>query len=294
MSGARLEPREIARLKERSDAAGLARLGAHAALLAATGTAIAISAGGAWLVPALLCHGVVQVALFAPLHECTHRTAFRSRRLNDWGARVLGAIHVLPAGFFRHFHLAHHRFTQDPARDPELAGPKPQSRAAYLVHASGLPYWRDRVAELVRHACGRVDETFVAERGRAHVTREARIHLALYAGVAALSLGLGWSGPLLLWLLPALLGQPFLRLYLLAEHGLCPQDGGPLATTRSVATRAPLRLLMWNMPYHAEHHAYPNVPSQALPALHARLAGRLEVAAPGYAAFHREYLRAIG
>ena len=50
---------------------------------------------------------------------------------------------------------------------------------------------------------------------------------------------------------------------------------------------------MWNMPYHAEHHAYPGVPFHALPALHARLGGRVRVAGQGYTAFHRTYLRAL-
>ena len=38
-------------------------------------------------------------------------------------ARACGLLLVLPADYFRAFHLRHHRFTQDPARDPELAPP---------------------------------------------------------------------------------------------------------------------------------------------------------------------------
>ena len=32
---------------------------------------------------------------------------------------------------------------------------------------------------------------------------------------------------------------------------------------------------MWNMPYHAEHHAYPSVPFHALPQLHKALDSEL-------------------
>jgi fatty acid desaturase len=45
-----------------------------------------------------------------------------------------------------------------------------------------------------------------------------------------------------------------------------------------------VRLFAWNMPYHAEHHAYPAVPFHALPALHARVQGRVEHVEPGYVA----------
>ena len=45
---------------------------------------------------------------------------------------------------------------------------------------------------------------------------------------------------------------------------------------------------MWNMPYHAEHHAAPGVPYHALPALHEELKPRLEHVSLGYWAFHKE------
>ncbi len=73
----------LRRLSRRSDARGLAQLGGHLIVLAATGAAIAWAGTTWWLVPALVVHGVVLIFLFSPLHECVHRTAFASRALND-------------------------------------------------------------------------------------------------------------------------------------------------------------------------------------------------------------------
>ena len=86
-----------------------------------------------------------------------------------------------------------------------------------------------------------------------------------------------------------LLGQPFLRAYLLAEHTGLPSGGGFLGEHAHDATGAPLRFLAWNMPFHAEHHAYPGVPFHALPELHARERAKLKAVSPGYLAFHREW-----
>ena len=115
--------------------------------------------------------------------------------------------------------------------------------------------------------------------------------LALYAAAAA-SLFLT---PLLLWvwLLPVLLGQPVLRLYLLAEHGRCPFVADMLQNTRTTFTNRLVRFLAWNMPFHAEHHAFPAVPFHRLPALHAELAPHLKSVSPGYRAFTRRYLRSL-
>jgi hypothetical protein len=59
------------------------------------------------------------------------------------------------------------------------------------------------------------------------------------------------------WLLPSLLGQPFLRFYLIAEHNGCKTGENMLNNTRTTVTYWWYRRLAWNMPYHAEHHAYP-------------------------------------
>ena len=36
-----------------------------------------------FLIPAMALQGVAIVTLFAPMHECVHRTAFASRAAND-------------------------------------------------------------------------------------------------------------------------------------------------------------------------------------------------------------------
>jgi fatty acid desaturase len=64
---------------------------------------------------------------------------------------------------------------------------------------------------------------------------------------------------------PLLVGQGFLRPYLLAEHTACAFTRDCLENTRTTLTLWLVRLFAWNMPYHAEHHAYPAVPFHARP-----------------------------
>ena len=92
---------------------------------------------------------------------------------------------------------------------------------------------------------------------------------------------------------PAVLGQPALRLYLLAEHTGCPFVPDMLRNSRTTRSNWLARRLAWNMPYHAEHHAYPALPFHALPAAHNLLKDRIEVQASGYAAAHRDILAYI-
>jgi fatty acid desaturase len=242
----------------------------------------------------LILHGIVLVFLFCALHECIHRTAFASRPLNDAVAWVCGALLVLPPNYFRLFHFAHHRYTQDRARDPELAVPAPATPAAYWWRVSGLPYWRERLQTTLRHAfTGRVAEPFVPPARAAEVVREARILWGCYLGIAAVSLYLQRADVLIYWIVPVLLGQPFLRLFLLAEHTGCAFDDDMLANTRTTYTNAAVLLLTWRMPYHAEHHSFPSVPFHRLARVNAMLPAARRVTAPGYLALHRTLWRQL-
>lgn len=280
-------------LSRRSDTKGVLQLAGHCGALAATATLVALTTESLWIGPALVAHGIVLSFLFAPLHETVHRTAFRSRWLNDAVAWICGAVLVLPPRYFRAFHFAHHRHTQNPACDPELVRAKPTGWREYLGHVSALPYWRERITTLFRHARGRVSEDFIPPRERPAVVREARVVLALYAAVALASVASGTWIAVVYWVVPALLGQPALRLYLLAEHTGCPMVPDMLKNSRTTLTPWPLRRLAWNMPYHAEHHAHPALPFHALPAAHHALAPRIAIQAPGYIAVHRDIVGAF-
>jgi fatty acid desaturase len=52
----------------------------------------------------------------------------------------------------------------------------------------------------------------------------------------------------------------FLAWYITCEHRGLPQAGTVLERTRSLETPGWVRWLIWNMPYHAEHHGWPAVP----------------------------------
>ena len=125
--------------------------------------------------------------LFAPLHEAVHRTAFRSRRLNDAVAWIAGLVLLLPPNWFRAFHFAHHRYTQIEGRDPELELKRVETWPDYLIHLSGWRSWKGAVELLLRNASGRAAAPFVPKHLEPRLVREARIMLAVYAAIAALS-----------------------------------------------------------------------------------------------------------
>jgi len=285
---AKLSAKQRAKLLERSDIAGLRHLAVHIGAIAVCTALIVLGVPFQPLV--MLIQGILIVFLFTTLHETVHNTPFRSEYLNVWVGRICGFLIFLGPKWFQYFHLAHHRYTHAPGKDPELASPKPGTVWQYFKYLSGIPDLTDRICALFRNAIWKNHDEFVPRRGKNRVIKEARIQLALYVGLIGLSM---WANSITLvfvWLLPILLGGPFLRAYLLAEHARCPHVASMLENTRTTYTNSLVRFLAWNMPYHVEHHSYPAVPFHKLPEFHKHINEHIVHIENGYLRFNKHYL----
>ncbi len=281
-------------LRARSNAQGAARLAIHLLCLGAAGAWVALAADW-WTVPAVLALGLTQAALFAPVHETMHQTAFASRRANAVVGWLAAAPSLLNSHFYTAFHLAHHRHTQIPGLDPELLAPAPVTLSRYTARVLGVPYWQLR-ARVIRDSWRGDLSTYpyVAPAAAPVIIRSVRAMSAAMAGGALLSaLAFGWKAPFLFWVLPQLAGQIPLRAYLLVEHTGCTGDRNGLTNTRTTLTNPLVRLLMWNMPFHAEHHLYPSIPFHRLPAAHRAIRARLGFVQRGHARWNLAYVRAL-
>lgn len=273
-------------LTARLDRPGIVRLAVHGGLVILLGALIAARIP---LWPLLvLPQGILIVFCFTPLHETIHETAFRTAWLNRAVAAMAGFLILLPPAWFRYFHFAHHRHTHDPENDPELMAPKPETVSQYLRYLSGGPYWIGMGRLVATNAAGRNRDGFVPEKSRGKVVAEARLFLIGYAVLLAASLAIQSALLLWVWIVPVLVGQPFLRAYLLAEHALCPHVANMLENTRTTFTNRLVRFVAWNMPYHSEHHSYPAVPFHRLPRFHEIVAENLGTTERGYVRFHRK------
>ena len=288
---ASLSAEERSVLTEKADAPELLRIGIHGGTVLLLGALIATGIPYWWLL--LLPQGVLIVFLFTTLHETIHETAFRTPWLNRAIAAVSGFLLLLPPAWFRFFHFAHHRHTHDPDNDPELMSPKPETVWQYLKYLSGVPYWTGMAKVVATNAAGRNADEFVPAKGRDKVTVEARWFVAGYAAITIASAAMGTTAALWAWIVPALVGQPFLRAYLLAEHTRCPHVANMLENTRTTFTTRIVRFVAWNMPYHAEHHSYPAVPFHQLPRFHRIVAEHLRSTERGYVRFHRKLVGSL-
>lgn len=281
----RISARELLPLSAKRDLPGILRAAGHLGAIAIVGTAL-LNAVGTWrMLPLTLLQGYLIAFLFNALHEMAHHTAFRTRAFSYALGHLAGFAILLPYEYYRAFHWDHHRHTNDPANDPELARPLPTSLPRLAWFLTGLPTWIDRVRMLMTHGIrGQVTKRWVPENKRGLIRKEARFYLAAYAAIICLSIATRSMAAVWFWVIPVMVGQWFIRPYLLAEHTGCAHNSNMLENTRTTYTNAFVRFFAWNMPYHVEHHAYPAVPFHALPQLNKVLAAHIINTENSYAA----------
>lgn len=281
-------PAEIkTHLTETSNWIGIRQLVLHLSVLTLLALWVAFGVWG-WRI-GFLGLGIAWVFLFTLQHECTHDTPFKSKWINTCVGHVCAAVLVQPFLWFRYFHMAHHRHTNIPGKDPELHGDeKPESWGAFVWHLSTLGYWHAKIQTLWSNAMGHVTDSYIPDRAIPKIRREARALWMLY--LLVLTAMLAYPVIFWIWLGPILVGFPVLRLYLLAEHGRCQKVSNMFKNTRTTRTTRLVRALTWNMPYHVEHHVFPTVPFHKLPTLHAYTQAHIQHLDHGYAAFAKSYV----
>jgi len=286
-------------LSARSDLKGWLQTGSHLGAIGVTTAGLALSPyslPALWL-PILLLHGVLINCLYAGLHECSHWTAFRTKRLNDGFGHLFGFVTLNPFLTDRWSHFAHHRATHDPLRDPELIGTKPYTTSRYLWDLAGVSFWARRIRAILRTACALdLNEAYwLTDAQSRWVVREARIHIAFWVLIGALSLGLASWAAVIFWLAPLLATKVLHQLQNTGEHTGLEHQPDTFRNTRTLIGPAPMRWLVWNMSYHTAHHCFPGVPFHALPALHREIERGLDhpVPARGYLEAQRDILAAL-
>lgn len=290
-------------LLKRSDRPGLWRFALIYPLFLTTAVALIYTwdQSWAWWVPLLLLFGTWVCSLFACEHEAVHNTAFKTPTYNRITAFLAGLSYGYAPTMFRNFHFTHHLYTHQPGLDPEISigrHPMPsvvEALPSYLAWLSGLPFFVFRFFMLVAGALGMPELLrqqvfpFFEPNDRWKLWVESVLILAVHGVLLywAMYVDARFWG----WFAGQLVGSALLASYTAAEHNGLDHEGTILDRTRSLRANPAVRWLMWNMNYHAEHHAYPAVPFYALPQLHQHLKNELAHQDLNHAAFHAQVFR---
>ena len=271
-------PEEMAAIRARSDVTGLLCV-AHAWIVIGAAMALyALWPNPPTFVAAVLLIGSRQLGLAILMHDGAHGVLTRTKRWNDPVSQWLCAYPVFADTIpYRHYHLAHHRLTQQPD-DPDLvlSAPFPITKASFrrkmIRDITGQTGFKQRRAQ-IKAALGKPGEPFVAR----FATFRRKLGGPLIANAALLTLLSVFGKPhyyLMFWILPLLTWQQVItRIRNIAEHAVVPDDNDVMRNARTTYASFLERAFVapyW-VNYHVDHHMLMYVPCYNLPKLHALL-----------------------
>jgi MocE subfamily Rieske [2Fe-2S] domain protein len=221
---------------------------------------------------------VIYSALYASTsdsrwHESGHGTAFKTDWMNNALYEIASFMVMRESVVWRWSHNRHHSDTIIVGRDPEIAVPRPPSLKRFITTFLNLPTYRGYFPTVLIHCAGHMragEKTFIPSTEFHRVYRNARIYVAIYAMVIALSIYERSVLPLMLVGFTNFFGTWLMPIYGYTQHaGLAENVLDHRLNCRTVYMNPVHRYLYWNMNYHVEHHMFPLVPYHALPRLHA-------------------------
>jgi fatty acid desaturase len=237
----------------------------------AIGAIFAVAA--AWPNPVTVVLAIIllagrQLGLSVLMHDCGHRTLFRSAFLNDFVGQWFCALPVLnDQPSYARGHLEHHRRAGSP-EDPDLPNYQayPISRESFrrkvirdLTGQTGLKL----ITYIVRRASG----VLSAEKRAASwpFVQQLAVQFILFLTLA--TFGIGWT--YLLWTIAYLtVFMLIVRIRQVAEHAAVPDRFNPDVRQNTRTVDAPWWQRMIFAPfgvnYHMEHHFMASVPCYKL------------------------------
>lgn len=230
------------------------------------------------IVLAVILLGGRQLGLSVLMHECGHRTLFRTAKLNDVIGQWLCALPVMnDQPSYARGHLEHHR-KAGTVDDPDLPN--------YQAYPVSRDSFRRKMLRDLTGQTGFKLMGYIFRGASGAISREKRdsalpflqqlgVQLALFTVLNAF--GIGWT--YLLWAVAYLSVFMFIiRVRQVAEHAAVPDlfDPDPRMNTRTVDAPWWQRLVFApnGVNYHMEHHFMASVPCYRLRALREHLRNR--------------------
>jgi fatty acid desaturase len=269
---------ELARVRARSDIKGLWCVFHAWAVIGASMALYALWPNPLTFVAAVVLIGSRQLGLAILMHDAAHGVLMKTRALNEWVGQWLCAYPTMADMVsYRHYHLVHHRRTQQPDDpDLDLSAKFPITPTSFrrkmIRDLTGQTGFKQRKAQFQR-SLGKPGDP-LGVRVRAFWDRIGRQYLVQ---LILLALMTAFGKPhyfLMFWVLPNITWQMAItRIRNIAEHAIVPDNDDVFRNARTTYASWWVRTLVapyW-VNYHVDHHLLFYVPCYNLPALHAML-----------------------
>ena len=298
-----LDKKKLKELSRRRDLPGLIHFFLYFLSLFVSGYLAYITWGTVWTVFFFFIYGTIYAFSVANWHETVHRTAFKTRWINEFFYHISSFMCDFEGFRWRWSHTFHHTKTlqTEDDYDHEIQVSRPTELIAFFLNFIPLtdllfPHKLIKY-EVIKHSFGilsPVVKISAPENQKKKIIWNSRLYIFIWLSVITWSIYIWSILPILFIILPTYIGKPIWFAVNVTQHLAAKIDTKDhRLSTYSVRINPILSFLYWHMEYHLEHHMFPMVPSYNLKKLRAEVDDQLPTAFKSLYDFYKSVLPSV-
>ena len=299
----KIDRKKLKELSKRSDLPGLIHFLVYFATLILFGYLSYIYWGTWFFLIFFFIYSTIYTFAVANTHETVHRTAFKTRWINEVFCYIsFFQVHGEPLSF-RWSHTFHHSNTlqTEEEYDHEIEVSRPTDLIRFFlkfIPLTDLFYiHQSSFVNITKLAFGIMSEsnkiTAPIDQQK-KITRNARFLLLIWFLIIFVSFYFSTLWPIVFYFLPPFVGRPIHFAVNVTQHLAAKVDTKDhRLSTHTVILNPILSFYYWHMEYHIEHHMFPMVPSYNLKKLRKEIEKELPTPFNGLYDFYSKVLPSL-
>ena len=299
----KIDRKRLKELSKRSDLPGLIHFVIYFASLIFFGYLSYVFWGTWFFLLFFFLYSTIYTFAVANGHETVHRTAFKTRWINEVFCYIsFFQLHSEPLGF-RWSHTFHHSNTlqTEGEYDHEIEVSRPTDLLKFFlkfIPLTDLFYiHQSSFVNTTKLALGIMNpgsKITAPKDQQKKITRNARVILFIWLLIIIVSFYFNTWWPIIFYFLPTFVGRPLHFAVNVTQHLAAKVDiKDHRLSSYTIILNSILSFYYWHMEYHIEHHLFPMVPSYNLKKLRKEIENELPKPFNGLFDFYKKVLPSL-
>ena len=299
----KIEKKKLKELSKRSDRPGLIHFLIYFSSLIFFGYLSYFFWGSILFYFFFFIYSTIYTFAISNLHETIHRTAFKTRWINEVFFYISSfQLHSEPVGF-RWSHTFHHSNTlqTEGEYDHEIEVSRPTDLLKFFLKFIPLSdilfIHQSSFVGTIKLSLGIINPAIkisAPKDQQKKIISNARIIIVIWAIIISISIYFNNLWPIVFYFLPTFVGRPLHFAVNVTQHLAAKIDTKDhRLSTHTIILNPILSFYYWHMEYHTEHHMFPMVPSYNLKKLRNEIKDCLPVPFYGLFDFYKKVLPSL-
>lgn len=299
---------DIEHLKEfskKSDLKGIQHVSLFFGLLFLTGYCAYLTWGSWWSLFWFLVYGNVYNFANAMWHETGHKTAFKTKSLNEIFYYISSYMAFFEPLRWRYTHFIHHgnTYSTENPYDYEIEFDNnlkktPTRMLINIIPFADIFFLKQHISyEIIKHALGietKVMRESIPENAKSKCIFISRLYICIWLFIIIFSFLINSWLPIIYFILPIFYGKTLHKIVAFTQHaGMARDVKDHRLSSRDMRLNPILSFLYWKMEYHCVHHIFPTIPSYNLDKVHDHLKDQLPQIKNGLINTYKEIIPAL-